>query len=165
MKALMMIFITMFGVNYANAQACVKNSLQIKEYVYDTASDAVATSADVVLSDKSGKSALPQGAVVKAVTAKVISAVVGSTSTLSWGYDGNNDGFSGTAVAEASLTSGSVHTGWRTANSDLWDDSEDSQKYFHVNTAAKGKFVVRVGTNALTAGKVLFIVEYYCPSL
>ena len=143
-----------------------KNSgRQVQEYVYDFAVDGGVASANIDLSAKAGYDPLPIGAIVTGVTAKVITAVTGSSSTVSWGHSANPDGFSGTTIAEATLIAGYIENGWKTANSDLWDDTNDVQKYHSVTTAALGSFVVLIGTANLTAGKIIFMVDYLQPSL
>lgn len=81
-----------------------KNSgIQVQEYVYDFAVDGGGTG-EKFLSSKTGYDPLPVGAIVLGVVAHVVTAVVGSSSTLAWGNDDNAAGYSGTAIAEASLT-------------------------------------------------------------
>lgn len=137
----------------------------VQEYLYDFSVDGGVKDANIELSAKSGYARLPIGAIVTAVTAKVITAVVGSSSTVSWGHSANPDGFSGTTIAEATLIAGYIENGWKTANSDLWDDTNDVQKYHSVTTSALGSFVVLISTANLTAGKVIYMVEYLMPSL
>jgi hypothetical protein len=148
------------------AQSCKKNAgVQVQEYLYDFAVDGGVKDANIVLSAKPGKKAIPVGAIIKGVTAKVLTAVSGSSSTVSWGISSNADAYSGTTIAEASLGAGVIVNGWRTANSTIWDDTNDVQIYLPVTDAASGSFVVLISTANLTAGKILFLVEYYCPSL
>src|SRR5690606_38705839 len=117
------------------------DGVHVQQYVYDFAVDGGVKDANIELSAKAGYERLPVGAIIKAVTAKVEAAVVGTSSTLAWGHSANPDAYSGTTIAEASLTLNSIHNGWRTANSELWDDSEDSQKNVLVSTSALGSFV------------------------
>jgi hypothetical protein len=142
-----------------------KNSgRHVQQYVYDAAVDSKVSGANIVLSAKAGYDPLPLGAIVTGVTAFVNTAVAGTSSTVSWGHSANADGFSGTTIAEATLTTGYVENGWKTANSDLWDDTNDVQKYHYVSTADLGSFVVLISTADLTAGKITFMVDYLLPS-
>jgi len=140
------------------------NGVQVQQYVYDFAVDGGVAAANIELSAKAGYERLPIGAIILGVKAFVETAVVGSSSTVSWGHSANPDGYSGTTIAEASLTANSVHNGWRTANSDLWDDTNDVQLNPYVSTSALGSFVVLISTANLTAGKIKFMVEYLLPS-
>jgi len=137
---------------------------KVQEYIYDFAVDGGAVS-EIFLSAKAGKKPIPIGSIITAVTAKVITAVVGTTSTLAWGNDDDPDGYSGTAIAEATLVADFVVNGWDLGAALLWDDINDHQLYVTVLNADDGDFSVTIGTNALTAGKVIFMVEYLAPSL
>lgn len=147
------------------AQSCKKNAgVQVQEYVYDFAVDGGGTG-EKFLSSKAGYKPIPNGAVVKGVTARVVTAVVGSSSTLAWGNDDAATGYSGTAIAEASLTANAVFNGWDNGASLLWDDTNDHAIYNPIINTDDGEFSVTIGTANLTAGKVVFMVEYYCPSI
>lgn len=138
---------------------------QVQEYLYDFSVDGGVKDANIDLSAKAGYDPIPIGAVITGVTAKVLTAVTGSSSTVSWGHSANADGYSGTTIAEATLVAGYIENGWKTGNSDLWDDSNDVQKYPYVSTSALGSFVVLISTANLTAGKIIFMVDYLMPSL
>ena len=141
----------------------VKGQLQTVEYVYDFAVDGGAAGA-IDLSAKDNKAVLPDNAIVKSVFAKVITAIVGTSSTLSWGNTTDPDGYSGTAIAEASLTAGVVYNGWDNGAALIWDT--DHPIYYNVGTTANNKdFSCTIGTADLTAGKVVFVVEYYIPAV
>lgn len=140
------------------------NGLNVQEYVYDFAVDGGVKDANIELSAKAGYERLPTGAIIKAVTAYVETAVVGSSSTVAWGHSANADAYSGTTIAEATLALNYVENGWKTANSELWDDTNDVQKSPYVSTSALGSFVVLISTADLTAGKIKFMVEYLLPS-
>lgn len=140
------------------------DGLQVQQYVYDFAVDGGVHTTAIELSAKAGYERLPIGAIIKAVTAYVETAVVGSSSTLCWGHSANTDAYSGTTIAEATLVANYVENGWKTANSELWDDTNDVQKSPYVSTSALGSFSVVIGTANLTAGKVKFMVEYLLPS-
>ncbi len=140
------------------------DGIQVQEYIYDFAVDGGVASANIVLSAKASAKPIPVGAIIKGVTAHVITAVVGTSSTVAWGHSANADAYSGTTIAEATLITNYVENGWKTANSELWDDSNDVQKHVYVSTEALGSFVVLIGTADLTAGKIRFLVEYFYPS-
>lgn len=141
-----------------------KNELNYQEYVYDFSVDGGVKDAAIVLSDKAGYAPLPVGAIVKSVVAYVEAAVVGTSSTLIWGNDGDPDGYSGATVAEGALLINTVHNGWDNAAALLWDDTNDHQLQYYVDTAANGSFEVLIETANLSAGKVVFMVEYYLPA-
>jgi hypothetical protein len=168
MKYILSVLVAMMFFAFAQtsyAQSCKRNAgVQVQEYVYDFAVDGGGTG-EKFLSSKAGYKPIPNGAVVKGVAARVVTAVVGTSSTLAWGNDDAATGYSGSAIAEASLTINSVHNGWDNGASLLWDDSNDHAIYNPVINTDDGEFSVTIGTAALTAGKVIFMVEYYCPSL
>ncbi len=137
---------------------------QVQEYVYDFAVDGGLVS-EIFLSAKAGKQPIPVGSIITAVTAKVLTAIVGTSSTLAWGNDDDPDGYSGTAIAEATLVDNFLVNGWDLGAALLWDDTNDHQLYVTVLNADDGDFSVTIGTAALTAGKVIFLVEYLAPSL
>ena len=94
---------------------------QVHEYVYDVLVDGGAAAA-YVLSDKAGADPVPVGAVVKRVTAKVLTALAGGTA-VSWGNGDDADGYSGTAIVDASLTINALFNGYDNAAALLWDDT------------------------------------------
>lgn len=138
--------------------------VQVEPYVYDTAVDAVAVG-EVFLSSKAGKDPLPVGAIVKGCIAKVITAVEGTSSTLAWGNDDDPDGYSGSAIAEASLTANAVFNGWDNGAALLWDDTNDHPIYQYVADEDDGEVSVTIGSDSLTAGKVALFLEYLYPHL
>lgn len=146
------------------ASALLNYGLQVSEYLYNFSVDGGATGA-IVLSDNDNKASLPLHAIVKEVHARVISAVTGSSSTLAWGNTTDADGYSGTAIAEATLVADYVHNGASNGAALLWDDTNDHYIPFLVNSANDANFSVTVGTADLTAGKVLFYVEYLLGSV
>ena len=138
----------------------------VQEYVYDFGVDGGANGANITLSDKAGVDPLPVGAIIKGVTAKVLTAIVGSgSSTVSWGIEGTADGYSGTTIAEATLVDNFIVNGWDLDASLLWDLTNDHPIYQAVTSAATGGLVLLISTADLTAGKMIFLVEYYLPSL
>jgi hypothetical protein len=138
------------------------NMKHYQEYVYDVAVDGGAAAA-YELSAKAGKSGLPAGAVVTAVMCKVVTAFGGGTS-MSWGDDVDADGYSGTAQVTAALLDNAVFNGWDNAAALIWDDTNDHQIYNNIPDAASGAFNVTIA-GTMTAGKAIFVVEYYMPSL
>ena len=139
--------------------------LQVQEYVYDFAVDGGAIST-IVLSDKAGKAGIPVGAIIKAVTMKVLTQFTsGGSATLSWGNGDSNTGYSGAAIAVASLVDNFVANGWDNASSLLWDDTNDHSIAINVADANDGKFAIGIATATMTAGKAVFLVEYLMPTL
>lgn len=139
------------------------DGLNVQQYIYDFAVDG-GTAGEIFLSSKAGYAPIPNGAIIKAVTAQVLTAVVGTSSTLAWGNDDDPDGYSGTAIAEASLLANVVFNGHDNAAALLWDDTNDHAIYVPVINEDDGEFSVTIGTADLTAGKVVFMVEYLMPS-
>lgn len=142
-----------------------KNELSYQEYVYDFDVDGGVKDAALVLSDKPGYSPLPVGALVKSVLMKVETLFEsGGAATLVYGNDGDPDGYSGATVALGALTANSLHNGWDNAAALLWDDTNDHQLQYYVNTAANGSFEALIETADMTAGKATYMVEYYLPA-
>lgn len=140
----------------------IGNSMHMQKYVYDFAVDGGAQGA-IDLSAKDGASPLPDNAIVESVVAFVETAVEGTSSTLSWGNTTDPDGYSGTAIAEATLVADYVANGYDNAAALLWDDTNDHMIHFLANDANDKDFSVTIGTADLTAGKVHFFVKYYLP--
>jgi hypothetical protein len=154
------------GFSAQSQAACKKNSgVQVQEYLYDFSVDGGSNSTSITLSNKAGYAPLPTGAIVTAVDYSVLTSVAGTSSTVSWGFTGDEDGYSGTTIAEATLVAGYVSNAWKTSNSVLWDDSNDVQKYKKIASASDGAFIMDISTADLTAGKIMFMVSYLCPSL
>ena len=143
----------------------VKGATNVHEYVYDFAVDGGAVST-IDLSAKNGKSILPDGAIVKTVYAKVVTACTSAGSaTVVWGNTTDADGYSGATIAVASLTADASFNGWDNASALLWDDTNDHPIYFVANSANDRDFSITIATAALTAGKIVFAVEYYLPAI
>lgn len=135
----------------------------VHEFLYDFAVDGGATGAHD-LSAKLGALPLPVGAVLKHVTAKVLTSVTsGGSATVEWGNGNDSDGYSGTAIAKATLVAGYVTDEGMGAGALLWDNSNDNNISLAVPDAASGKFQMSVNVAALTAGKIVFACEYYFP--
>lgn len=141
----------------------IRNQLNVQEYLYDFSADGGATGA-ISLSGKAGYDAVPQGAIINNVSLKVITAVSGTSSTVAVGNTTDPNGYM-EAIAEATLADEFVsHVGVQ-AGALLWDDTNDHTIPFLVNSANDAVFSITIGTADLTAGKVLFFVEYYSPSI
>ena len=57
----------------------------VQEYVYDFAVDGGVKDVAINLHAKDNKGVIPVGAIITDVTAKVVTAIVGSSSTVAWG--------------------------------------------------------------------------------
>lgn len=136
------------------------DGLQVQEYLYDFDADGGATGA-ISLSSKAGYASLPDNAIVQEVHAFVETAVAGTSSTLAWGNTTDPDGYSGAAIAEATLVADYVTNGSSGDAALLWDGTNDHYIPFLANSANDRDFSVTVGTADLTAGKVRFMVSYY----
>lgn len=142
----------------------ILNKFHVNEYVYDFAVDGGTVGAKN-LHAKDNKAVLPVGAIIKAVTAKVVTQCTSTGSaTVAWGNGNDADGFSGSAIAVASLTDNALFNGWDNAAALLWDDTNDHPIPVNVDAAAAGQFIMTIGTEALTAGKIVFIVEFLMPT-
>lgn len=143
----------------------MKNQYNVQEFVWDFAVDGGAVST-ITLSGKNGKLPIPVGAIVKAVTARVVTACTSAgAATLSWGNGDDADGYSGTAIALGSLTENALFNGWDNGAALLWDDTNDHQIPLYIDDTTTGAFTATIGTAAMTAGKVVFVVEYLEPAV
>ncbi len=139
------------------------DGVQVSEYVYDFAEDGGATG-EIVLSTKPGRAAIPVGALIKRVTALVKTAVTSAGApTLAWGNGDDPDGYSGAGHLKGALLINTSFNGYDNAAALLWDDTNDHMIDVPVVDADDGKFSVTIATAALTAGKVVFMVEHYMP--
>ena len=137
--------------------------LNVEMFEYDFAKDGGAQG-EIKLTSKGGKSVLPVGAIIKRVTAKVLTAITSAgAATLEWGNGDDADGYSGTAIAKTSLTLLALFNGYDNAAALLWDDTNDHPIDVNVADVDDGEFNVTIATADLTAGKVLFFVEFYYP--
>lgn len=136
----------------------------VQEYVYDFSVDGGAQGA-INLHAKNNKAVIPAGAVIKGVSMRVLTAFTsGGSATLAWGNGDDADGYSGAAIAVASLTVDAVFNGWDNGGALIWDDTNDHPIYVPVINAADGQMIVTIGTADMTAGKAVFMVEYYNPA-
>ncbi len=143
------------------------DGVQVMQYLYDFAEDGGVKDVQIVLSDKPGKIPLPVGALVKNVTAVVLVAPLSTGSaTVEWGND-DTDGYSGTAVAKATLAINYAYNGksGTAPGALLWDDTNDAEKAYRIADSTKGKFGVLINVENLTAGKILFLVEFLMGSV
>jgi hypothetical protein len=139
--------------------------IHVEEYVYDFAVDGGAKDSAIELHAKQGKKVVPVGAVIKRVTAKVLTQCTsGGSATVVWGNGDDADGYSGATIAVASLTANALFNGYDNAAALLWDDTNDHPIDVNVADEDDGKFEVLIETANLTAGKILFMVEYYYPA-
>lgn len=134
--------------------------MQVQEYVYDFAVDGGAQGT-INLAAKAGVDPLPVGAVVKGVSARVITSVLsGGSATAEWGSTADTDGYSGTAIAKATLVAGYNKNSEEGAGALVWDDTNDCVKSYEVTDAATGAFMFKINVADLTAGKIAFAVQY-----
>ena len=141
-----------------------KNSgIHVQEYVYDFAVDGGAQG-EIFLSSKDGVDPVPNGAIIQSVTAQVLTTFTsGGSATLAWGNDDDPDGYSGTAIAVASLTANTVFNGWDNGAVLLWDDTNDHQIPVPVVNEDDGEVSVTIATADMTAGKMVILVQYLYP--
>ena len=142
------------------------SGVHVAQYVYDFDVDGggSGTGDTFDLAAKAGAPVIPQGAVIKGVCMKVVTAFAGATSVYSWGTSAAGDGYSGTAIAVASMVDDFVVNGYDLDASLLWDGTNDHPIYIAVNSAADASFEFTIATADATAGKAYFMVEYYYPS-
>lgn len=174
MKTLTSVLMLLALAFAAPAHAEFKNAgTQMAKYVYDFSVDGGATGS-ISLSGKTGYRGLPAGAIVTRVYARVVTTCTsGGSATVEWGNTADTDGYSGTAVAVASLTADAVFNGSETAGGEgalIWTRKATTPalgvpKAYQVTSTANTKdFLVKINTAALTAGKIIFYVEYFVPS-
>lgn len=132
--------------------------VNVQQYVYDFAVDGGATGA-ISLSSKAGYAPLPDNAIVFNVVLQVITAVVGTSSTLAVGNTTDPDGYHA-AIAEATLVADYVAGVGVSTHQLIWDDTNDHVVPFLCNSANDRDFSVTIGTANLTAGKVVFYVMF-----
>jgi hypothetical protein len=144
----------------------MKNKILVQEYLYDYSKDGGAIG-EIVLSAKNGRAPLPAGAILKSVVARVITQCTsGGAATVSWGNGDSATGYSGTAIAVASLTANAIFNGEGNGASLLFDDAGDYSKCAYIDEeTTTGKFAMTIADFALTAGKIVFICEYFNPAI
>ena len=128
-----------------------KGQSLVQEYLYDYSVDGGSTSAFIDLSAKKWAQPLAVGCVVDAVNYHVISALTSS-------------GAATIAVGDASNNARYVTaTGYLGGAFDTDDVRAASGVPIVVDAANTGKFGVKFAGAAVTAGKIMFYVKYYCP--
>lgn len=152
--------------------SAIGNMKHTQEYLYDFAVDGGGTG-EIVLSDKAGMPNVPVGSIVKRVYATVLTAFTsGGSATLAWGNGDDPDGYSGTAIAVASLVVNASFNGQETPaapgaliydNIATTPDAVKENGGLVVTDAAKGQVSVTIATAAMTAGKMALQVEFYAP--
>lgn len=143
----------------------ISNKIHLQEFIYDFAVDGGTKDANIVLSDKAGYDPIPVGAIIQSVTAVVVTAISGTSSTVSWGSVTDPDGYSGTTIAEATLVDNFLVNGWDLDAPLLWDGTNDHALTPRVADANAGAFALLISTADLTAGKMWFGVQYIMPSV
>ena len=112
-----------------------KGEICLQRYTYNFADDGGGTGA-IDLSAKANAGTLPDNALVLSVRAMVTTAFTsGGSATLTWGNTTDPDGYSGSAIAVASLTADAVFNGWDNGAALLWDDTNDHQIDFLANAS------------------------------
>ena len=140
------------------------DGVNIAEYVYDFYVDGGAQGA-ISLHAKDGKTVIPVGAIIKGVTAKVLTSVTSAgAATCIWGNGDDADGYSGATVGKATLVANYVANGGENDAALLYDTTDYYPKYVNVSTAEDGQFIFTIATADLTAGKIVFFVEYLLPA-
>lgn len=146
--------------------------VKIAEYVYDFAVDG-GTQKAYALAAKANKASLPLGCLVKSVTAKVVTQVLGAGLTMKYGNTTLDTGYSGPVIAVATLVDNYVANGAEVVATPaghlftLFNNvvpHAQSKAPYPVLVAADADFVVTIGGGNATAGKVVFLVEYMMPS-
>ncbi len=139
------------------------SGVHVAQYEYDFDVDGGGQAA-YDLAAKPGAPVIPQGAVLKGVVMKVVTAFAGASSVYSWGTSASADGYSGTAIAMATMVDDFVVSGDDLGASLLWDDTNDHKIYIAVNSEADASFEFLIATANATAGRAFFFCEYYYPS-
>jgi hypothetical protein len=129
-----------------------KGEIEVEEFVYDFAVDGGAIGF-IDLSAKAGEVVLDVGTVIEKVEWKVITAPTSAgAATISVGDNGSNARYKAlTAFNNAAYLVDQVSAGTGVP---------------YLATAANdGKFGMAIAVAALTAGKIVFMVTYYKPSV
>jgi hypothetical protein len=135
------------------------NEAHSHEYVYDFAVDGGAIGA-IDLSAKANSQLLSAGCLVKAVYARVVTAFTsGGAATVSWGPSADVDGYSGAAKAMAAMTLNAAFSGEHDSGALL------TGGVYPVVASNSQDLKLTIATAALTAGKLVIVVEYYKPSV
>jgi hypothetical protein len=161
MKKIVCLLLALTGVTFG---AAFKNEMHTEEYLYDFTVSGGSSASAIDLSAVSGYSPLPDGAIVTGVTMKVLTALTASANTsVSVGNSASASGYI-PAVLYSNIGSSAVSNAYMQAGSLVWDDSNDCPKPYVANASNKRDFKITFN-NDVTAGKILFWVQYYMPSL
>lgn len=141
-----------------------KNELLRKEYVYDFSVDGGATGNLTLKAIDPNGNPLPEGFIVSKCSAYVETALAPTGGEVTFGTTTDPNGFLDNIRASYNAQNSIVRSG-EVAGALVWDDSNDHEIDYRVpSTAADQAVVMDIGTNALTAGKIRFVVEGYKPS-
>ncbi len=151
-------------LNVTGFSAVSRNEKHVQEYVWDYTVSGGSSAAAIELSAISGKDDLPTGAIVEKVSWKVVTALSSSTNaSVTVGNGDDSDGYM-VAAAYATLGSNVVSNTYQSGGALLWDDTNDAPKALYIDDATTGNLKIAFNTD-VTAGKILFFVEYFMPSL
>ncbi len=137
-----------------------KNEFLKKEYLYDYSVDGGATGAITMRATDPNGNGLPEGFIVSKAVAIVETAITPTGASVTFGNSGTAAGYMADIVA--GYNAGGVVRSGEVAGSLLFDDTNDHEIDYKVSSVANTQDVVMtIGTSALTAGKIRFIVEGY----
>jgi hypothetical protein len=138
-----------------------KNEYLKKEYLYDFAVDGGATGKITLKACDPNGNALPEGFCVSKAVAVVETAITPTGGTVTFGPSASVAGYLGDIVSGFNAQNSIVRSG-EVAGALLWDDTNDHEIDYRIGSAANTQDVtMSIGTSALTAGKIRFIVEGY----
>lgn len=127
------------------------------KYEYDFAVSGGAVS-EIALVNK-GMNALASGLVIKEFLISVETTLAGTaTPTITLGNAGDPDGYAIDFYGAA--TAGSIINVGDRAGALLWDDTNDHNIFYKIDSTANAIPTITIGTQALTAGK--FQVYFKC---
>ena len=126
------------------------------EYDYDFSTQGGAVSSITLSSDVN---ALEEGVIVKRVMVVVKTAFTsGGTPTVTLGNTGDTDGYMADIYALG--TAGNVINSGQVAGALIWDDTNDHEIWYPIDSTANNQnLVLTIGTAALTAGKLEIYLE------
>jgi len=138
-----------------------KNKLTLLKYTYDFAVSGGAVSS-ITLTSNFGS--IVEGMIIKRAYILVDTALASAGSpTLTIGNTGDKDGYFADIVALAGAANAVINSG-SVAGALLWDDTNDHEIYYRVDSTANNQdLVVTIGTAALTAGKLDIYLECVIP--
>lgn len=140
-----------------------RNSKHTQEYVWDYSVSGGSSAAAINLADVSGKADLPNGAIVEKVSFKVVTALTSAGSAdMTAGPSGDADGYI-REINHANLGDNTLSSSEMSTGAKLWDDTNDNSIPYLVDAANERDFTISFSDD-VTAGKIVFWVEYYYPS-